>query len=127
MNLGIEQLAIYLAIITSPLFIGIFAYTKNKFEAWFKFKGYQAIFLNSSDSQAYFAKITSISNKDITIEDIYYIRGDKKEISLAKLGSEIHGPKDKMYINRDHVLFIENLKSDGETVKAILKFNKGKS
>jgi hypothetical protein len=122
MNVSSEKIVIYLAIITSPLIIGIFTYIKNKFEAWFKFRGYQAIFLNSSDGQTYFAKITSISNKDITIKDIYYIRKDNRKLSLAKLGSEIHGPKDRMYINREHVLFIENLKNDGETVKAILKF-----
>ena len=41
------------------------------------------------------------------------------ETTLAKLGSEVHGPEDKMQINKDHVLFIEDLKDDSTVVKSI--------
>ena len=41
---------------------------------------------------------------------------------LQKLGSELHGPEDQMVINRDQVQFWENLKDDGQVVKAITTY-----
>ena len=98
---------------------------------------YQAVFLNSSDGQVYFGKL-SIQNKDYyKLTDIYYVRvqqvqPDKnttatQNISLAKLGSEIHGPEDVMYIRSEHVMFWENLKNDGQVVKAITDYKKSGS
>lgn len=95
---------------------------------------YQAVFLNSSDGQVYFGKL-SVENKDYyKLTDIYYVRvqtvqPDKnttaqQNISLAKLGSEIHGPEDVMYIRAEHVMFWENLKDDGQVVKAITEYKK---
>lgn len=43
----------------------------------------------------------------------------KNELTLIKLGSELHGPVDEIQINRDQILYIENLKDDGKVVKAI--------
>lgn len=95
---------------------------------------YQAVFLNSSDGQVYFGKLTVENRNYYKLTDIYYVRvqqvqPDKntqaqQNISLAKLGSEIHGPQDVMYINADHVLFWENLKDDGQVVKAIQEYKK---
>lgn len=45
-----------------------------------------------------------------------------QRISLAKLGNELHGPEDKMFINSDQLLFWENLKDDGQVAKAISDF-----
>jgi hypothetical protein len=44
----------------------------------------------------------------------------QSQIQLVKLGSEIHGPTSDMKINRDQILFIENLKPDSQVLKAIL-------
>ena len=98
---------------------------------------FQAVFLNDSTGQVYFGKLTSINNKYYKLSDIYYVRvsqavqPDKsttttpqQNISLAKLGSELHGPEDEMFISRDQVLFWENLKDDGQVVKAIVEFKK---
>ncbi len=96
---------------------------------------YQAVFLNSSDGQVYFGKL-SVLNKDYyKLTDIYYVRvqqvqpdknnsATQQNISLAKLGSEIHGPEDVMFINRNSVMFWENLKEDGQVVKAIREYQK---
>lgn len=43
----------------------------------------------------------------------------KNELTLIKMGSEIHGPTDTIRINRDHILFTETLKDDSKIVKAI--------
>lgn len=91
---------------------------------------YQAIFL--TNGQVYFGKLNNVDNRYVTITDIYYLQvqqsvqpADSKnsnaqpQVSLAKLGNELHGPEDKMVVNRDQVLFWENLKDDGKVVTAI--------
>lgn len=88
---------------------------------------YQAIFL--TNGQVYFGKLSKVDDKYVELTDIYYLqvqqdvqpaeKDDNPQVSLAKLGSELHGPDDKMSINRDQVLFWENLKDDGKVAKAI--------
>jgi hypothetical protein len=95
---------------------------------------YQAVFLNSQDGQVYFGKL-EVFNRDIyQLTDIYYVRVEnpiqpeganqpaQPNISLAKLGNELHGPQDAMFIRRDQVLYWENLKDDGQVVTAIKEF-----
>lgn len=45
-------------------------------------------------------------------------------VSLVKLGEELHGPKDEMKINHDHILFIEDMKSDSKVNQAIASYVK---
>jgi hypothetical protein len=45
----------------------------------------------------------------------------QQQISLVKLGNELHGPVDEMHISRAQILFYEDLKTDGQVVTAILK------
>jgi hypothetical protein len=93
---------------------------------------YQAIFL--TNGQVYFGKIDKISGTGYTLKDIYYLQvqqgvqgenaqqqnpDQNQNLSLAKLGSELHGPEDVMYIEGKQVLFWENLKTDGQVAKAI--------
>lgn len=94
---------------------------------------FQAVFL--TNDQVYFGKITEITNKVVVMENIYYLQEATEEktvtgqaaatssqepkMALAKLGSELHGPEDRMQINRDQVLFWENLKSDSKVSEAI--------
>lgn len=97
---------------------------------------YQAVFLDSQDGQVYFGKL-SVYNRDLyKLQDIYYVRVEnpiqpeganqqqQPNISLAKLGSELHGPEDTMYISRDKVLYWENLKDEGQVVTAISEFKR---
>lgn len=94
---------------------------------------YQAVFLNGG--QVYFGKIKTLNSEYLTVDNIYYLRvneqvqpdGDaanqpQQDISLAKLGCELHGPEDRMVINREQVTFWENLKDDGQVAKAIAQF-----
>jgi hypothetical protein len=43
----------------------------------------------------------------------------KNQLTLIKLGNEIHGPTDSIRINRDQIVFVETLKDDSKVVKAI--------
>lgn len=97
---------------------------------------YQALFL--TNGQVYFGKLASVDDKYVKLTDIYYLQvqqsvqptdnksnnNSNPQVSLAKLGSELHGPEDAMYVNRDQVLFWENLKDDGKVVDAIHKNQK---
>jgi hypothetical protein len=90
---------------------------------------YQAVFL--ANGQVYFGKISNVSNSYVKLTDIYYLQvqqavqpaqsssSEQPKVSLAKLGNELHGPEDEMQINRDQVLFWENLKDDSKVVTAI--------
>lgn len=97
---------------------------------------YQAVFL--TNGQVYFGKIDTLNTLGYKLKDIYYLQvqngvqpdttkaaasktPDNKDqsLSLAKLGSELHGPEDTMYIESKQVLFWENLKDDSQVVKAI--------
>ena len=97
---------------------------------------WQAIFL--ANGQVYFGKVKSASDKTVVLTDIYYLQVVTKplqqtqtgqtaaanqqqtqELTLIKLGNEIHGPADKMIINRDQVLLTEKLKNDSRVVQAI--------
>lgn len=96
-------------------------------------KSWQAVFL--SNGQVYFGKVTAIDNKMIILEDIYYLQVDQQiqpeqgeaaqnqepQVTLAKLGNELHGPQDQMFISTDEVVFWENLKDEegSQVVKAI--------
>ena len=88
----------------------------------------QAVFLNGG--QVYFGKIRALNNKYVGLTDIYYLRVNQQvqpkqgeqaaqDISLVKLGCELHGPQDQMLINRDQVVFWENLEADGKVAKAV--------
>jgi hypothetical protein len=94
---------------------------------------YQAVFL--TNEQVYFGKISDVTSDYVTLRDIYYLQvtqpqlqgsgdqatqqGQQPQISLVKLGNELHGPVDEMHINRSQVLFYEDLKDDSQVVKAI--------
>ena len=92
------------------------------------FGSYQAVFL--SNSEAYFGKL-EMNGEDYVIEDVYYFQRrtelqqkekagtEEPAPNLIKLGSEVHGPEDKMIIPRESVLYWENIKSEGIVGKAI--------
>lgn len=93
----------------------------------------QAVFLNGG--QVYFGNITDLNNKFMRVNNIYYLRvnqqvqpdgnaSQQNDISLVKLGCELHGPQDEMLINREQIIFWENLKSDGQVAKAVEEYVK---
>ncbi len=94
---------------------------------------YQAVFLNNG--QVYFGNIKSIGNKSLNLANIYYLQTSgntdaaaqtqsNANVSLVKLGCELHSPYDQMFINSDQVIFWENLKDTGQVVKAIKDYKK---
>lgn len=95
---------------------------------------FQAVFLTSG--QVYFGRMQILNDDYIKLTDVFYIQAStasgegenpqdataSNDMQLIKLGSEVHGPEDAMIINRDQVLFYENLKSDGKVAQAIADY-----
>lgn len=113
---------------------GVSALTAN---SAIKSKQYQALFL--TNGQVYFGKVANIDASYVKLTDIYYLQvqqtvqpkdndnnnANNQQVSLAKLGGELHGPEDVMYVSRQQVLFWENLKGDGKVAKAIADYKAG--
>lgn len=95
-------------------------------------KQMQAVFLNGG--QVYFGHITNLNDRYLQMADIYYLRVNQQvqpnqstqtaanDISLVKLGCELHGPQDSMVVNQSQVIFWENLKDDGQVAKAVATY-----
>lgn len=96
----------------------------------------QAVFLETG--QVYFGKVDpdTMTNKSFVLNNIYYLQTSNSgatndqaaaantNVSLVKLGCELHAPFDKMIINRDQVTFWENLQDNGQVAKAVATFEK---
>ncbi len=105
-----------------------------------KSSGYQAVFL--TNGQVYFGKLSGETSSYATLKDIYYLQvtqpplqGSQQQgqqaqtqaqpqLSLVKLGNELHGPVDTMQINRDQILFYEDMKEDAKVIQAINDYKK---
>lgn len=109
---------------------------KHNYASDVKKNQFQAIFL--TNGQVYFGKISSIGTDYLKLGNVYYLQVQQsvqpstdnkatnqstnsanQNLSLAKLGGELHGPEDNMYIAQKQVLFWENMKDDSQVVKAI--------
>ncbi|MCX7778729.1 MAG: hypothetical protein N2259_00575 [Patescibacteria group bacterium] len=103
----------------------VFSGLRGKKNSW------QAVFL--SNGQAYFGLIAKETKDVLVLKKVYYLQFAQKQsegqdgspqLSIVKLGQEPHGPEDEMRINKEHIIFVEDLKSDSEVVRAIENFEK---
>ena len=96
---------------------------------------YQALFL--TNGQVYFGHLSNPNGQYVKLVNIYYLQvqqavqppansstssNSNQQVSLAKLGNELHGPEDIMYVEKSQVLFWENLKSSGKVTQAINQY-----
>lgn len=89
---------------------------------------YQAVFL--TNGQTYFGKL-NFTGEYAELKDVYYLRagdglqqtsstsGVNQNVQLVKLGNELHGPLDVMYISKKEMIFWENLKDASKVSEAI--------
>ena len=93
---------------------------------------YQAVFL--TNGQVYFGHLKDADSKQPTLTQVYYLQSNpnnpqnstqdqkqtsQNQLTLVKLGNELHGPEDAMVLKAEQILFWENLKDDGKVVQAI--------
>jgi len=87
---------------------------------------YQAVFL--TNGATYFGKLQPQGDQWFLLTDVFYLSAsDQTGAQLIKRGSEAQGPKEPMIISREQVLFIENLRDDGDIVTLIKKFKSGQT
>lgn len=134
-RLGLLALVFSLAILLIGVVVYVMTLRKQDESKFVDESRMQAIFLNGG--QVYFGKIRALNNQYVGVTDIYYLRvnqqvqpnqqqnqNSQQDISLVKLGCELHGPQDQMLINREQVVFWENLKDDGQVAKAVAEYVK---
>jgi len=90
----------------------------------------QAVFLNTG--QVYFGNIRSLNKDYLVLNNVYYLQSSNgstntssnsnQNVSLVKLGCELHKPFDTMVVNMAEVTFWENLQADGQVAKAVDQF-----
>jgi len=122
--------AIVFAVVTTK---GFGLLNRNASSNW------QAVFLDNG--QVYFGHMKGQNSQYVTLTNIYYLQVSpsqgsqtstssttstdaNQQLTLVKLGNELHGPTDEMAVNRDHVTFIETMKSDSKVVSAINEYIK---
>jgi hypothetical protein len=121
-----------ISILLLALAIKIFITDSNRESGFIDKSKMQAVFLNNG--QVYFGKITDLNSQYLNMAGIYYLRvnqqvqpgrqASQNDVSLVKLGCELHGPQDLMTINREQITFWENLKDDGQVAKAVAEYVK---
>ncbi|MDQ3159119.1 MAG: hypothetical protein M3P98_03240 [bacterium] len=89
---------------------------------------YQAIFIQGQQLP-YFGKIAEVNAGYMVLDNIYYLSvgqsldpDTKAQPQVIKLGCELHGPQDRMVINREQISWWQNLRNDGKVSEAIEQY-----
>lgn len=119
-------------LISAGIFLSFLVLRNSSTTAHIDSGKYQAVFF--TNGQVYFGKLSPLSGGYLKLEDIYYLQTKTddassnpqetatetaNDVELIKLGNEIHGPEDEMIVNKDQVLFFENLKQDSRVSQSI--------
>lgn len=86
-----------------------------------------------TNGQAYFGHYYAGPGEAAILRDVYYVLATQlqpqspeeaegqgeTQLTLQKLGGEIHGPTSEMLIYKDQILFVEELRADSQLVAAI--------
>lgn len=124
-------LLVSLAVLIAGILMSIATYEKNGEDKYVDTGKYQAVFLNGG--QVYFGKIAELNPNSLVLSDIYYLRvtqqvqpgqeNQQNNFTLAKLGCELHRPTNVMVVNKEQVIFWENLKDEdgANTVTGAIK------
>jgi hypothetical protein len=87
---------------------------------------YQAVFLTGG--QAFFGKLQPEGDAYFLLTDVFYLSASSDQSTqpqLIKRGSEIQGPVEPMVISAAQILYLENLRPDGQVATAIRRFKAG--
>ncbi len=99
---------------------------------------YQAVFL--TNGQAYFGKLQNTRGDYLRLTDVFSVQVQAKSAedaakteqnaaqsqdgqpTLVKLGTELAGSEDEIFLSRDQVVFWENIKKDSKVTTAIQEY-----
>lgn len=93
---------------------------------------YQAVTL--ANGAVYFGKVQQMDDNTLTITDVFYLKAQtaatggqvpaQNQFELIKLGNELHGPTDRMQINRRQIMSLQEMRPDSKVVVAINNYYK---
>ncbi len=90
---------------------------------------YEAVFL--SNNQVYFGNLTDMDDRYAKLTDVFYLQtqavGVNQQLQIVKLGTELHTPKDIIYLNREHILMVEKLTDTSQVVQFIENYHKAQA
>lgn len=116
---------VFLLLVVILLSIGSFCFQR----AWQQHQRrqyYQAVFL--TNDQVYYGHLRNWSRDQVLLTDVYYAQAaaetsttteSQPQYLLVKLSAHATGPQDKLFINRDHILYVEDLRPDSQIVQVI--------
>lgn len=89
-----------------------------------------------TNGQAYFGHFYSGPGEFAKLREVYYVLATQlqpqdprvpvqTQLSLQRLGGEIHGPKQDMEISKQQILFVEELRPDSAVVATIKQLKQG--
>ena len=89
-----------------------------------------------TNGQAYFGHYYAAPGDDAILRDVYYVlqtqlqsqdptQPAQRQLSLRRLGGEIHGPQPEMRISKRQILFTEELRPDSPLVGSIKQLKSG--
>lgn len=86
---------------------------------------YTAVYLDTD--QVFYGKAGKQFGQYVALSDVFYYQPGVQSphpgnIRLVKVGTELHKPKDLVYINRSHVVMTEQLTEESKVTQAILKY-----
>jgi len=130
----LTYIVLVLIIIVAGIKIGLLNWQYNKV---INENTYQVVFLDNGES--YFGKLESLGFKTYRLSNVYYLKyfpktqqtedannanvnSDNYELKLIRLGEqEFYKPNNEIIINKDKILYWENLQSDSEIMDIINK------
>lgn len=130
-RIGAVVAVVVVAVLLAAVAVTVASPPNNQESTYVDNSKLQAVFLNTG--QVYFGNVKTLNGKYMVLTNIYYLQtsnsSDKNasssnNVSLVKLGCELHEPYDQMVINRDQVTFWENLQDNGQVAKAVAAFEK---
>ncbi len=131
-SVSVAILAVAVGAISILSLINSFKYGGYDKKDFIDSTSYQAIFLDNN--QIYFGHLHETHSDYPVLSDVYYIqltqesskKGEPAQDKgrLIRLGdSEPHRPQNEMILNKEHILFWENLKANSPVVKTIQNLN----
>ena len=131
-SVSVAILAVAVGVMSILSLINSLKYDRSDKKDFIDLNTYQAVFLNNN--QIYFGHLHDMYSDYPVLSDVYYVqltqefskKGQpvQEKGRLMRLGdSEPHMPQNEMILNKEHILFWENLRLDSPVVKTIQSIN----
>lgn len=129
-TLNARSLVLALSVVLGVAIVGYGAYAYDQGLVPFgpRDDEWSGVFL--TNGQAYFGHLYSAPGDYVILRDVHYVLATQlqtqdpaqqtgTQLSLQRLGNEIHGPLSEMRIAKGQILFIERLRTDSPLIQAI--------